>query len=68
MASYYLLELVGTSLVSFADATRRAMHVAARAYARMSWVEIVEERGRLIDGRTPEFQVRVKIAVPNAEA
>jgi dodecin len=58
---YKMLELVGTSPTSFADATRAAVTEAAKTVRHMDWFEVVKESGRITDGKVTEFQVTVKI-------
>ncbi|NOZ56865.1 MAG: dodecin domain-containing protein [Calditrichaeota bacterium] len=58
---YKKIEVVGTSTESFDDAVRAAVAKAAESVEAMSWFEVVEQRGRLQDGKVAEFQVTVKI-------
>ena len=51
--TYKKIELVGTSPVSFAEASNTVRH--------MSWFEVVEQRGAIKDGKVAEFQVTVRI-------
>jgi dodecin len=60
-ATYKITELVGTSPVSFAEATKAAVAEAAKTIRNMSWFEVTEETGRIKDGKVEEFQVRLKI-------
>jgi hypothetical protein len=59
---FKVTEVVGTSPTSFAEAVRAAVTEAARTIRHMSWFEVVEQRGRIADGKVAEFQVTVKIA------
>jgi len=59
--TYKMTELVGTSPVSFAEATKAAVLEAAKTIRHMDWFEVVQETGRIKDGKVEEFQVRVKI-------
>ena len=59
--TYKITELVGTSPTSFAEATKAAVAEAAKTLRHMAWFEVVEERGRIVDGAVAEFQVTVKI-------
>jgi flavin-binding protein dodecin len=59
--TYKMTELVGTSPVSFAEAAKAAVAEAARTIRHMNWFEVVQETGRIRDGKVEEFQVRVKI-------
>ena len=56
-----IIELVGTSPVSFAEAVRAAVAEAAKTVRNMSWFEVVEQRGRIDEGKVAEFQVTVKV-------
>ena len=59
--TYKLLELVGTSKTSFADAVKNAVEEAARTMRHMDWFEVVSQRGRIVNGKVDEFQVTVKV-------
>jgi hypothetical protein len=59
--TYKITELVGTSPTSFAEATKAAVAEAAKTLRHMDWFQVVEERGRIVDGTVAEFQVTVKI-------
>jgi dodecin len=58
---YKIIEVVGTSPVSFAEAVKAAVAEAADTVRHMEWFEVVSQRGRIADGRVEEFQVTVKI-------
>lgn len=60
-ATYKITELVGTSKVSFAEATKAAVAEAAKTIRNMGWFEVTEETGRIKNGKVEEFQVRLKI-------
>ncbi|MGO8819189.1 MAG: dodecin [Terriglobia bacterium] len=59
--TYKIIELVGTSPTSFAEAVRAAVAEASKSVRNMSWFEVTNERGRIDDGKVTEFQVTVKI-------
>jgi len=59
--TYKITEVVGTSPVSFAEAVKAAVAEAAKTVHHMDWFEVVEERGRIADGKVQEFQVTLKI-------
>ena len=59
--TYKITELVGTSPTSFAEATKAAVAEAAKTLRNMDWFEVVEERGKIVDGAVAEFQVTIKI-------
>ncbi|MBZ5545848.1 MAG: dodecin family protein [Acidobacteriia bacterium] len=58
---YKVTEIVGTSPVSFAEAVKAGVAEAAKTIRKMDWFEVVEERGRIADGKVQEFQVMLKI-------
>ena len=59
--TYKTIELVGTSPTSFAEAVKSAIAEAAATVRHMDWFEVVEERGRITDGKVVEFQVTIKV-------
>ena len=61
MGTYKLIEIVGTSPTSFAEAVKSAVAEAAKTVRHMDWFEVVQERGRIVDSEVKEFQVTVKI-------
>jgi dodecin len=58
---YKKVEVVGTSEVSFAEAVKMAVAEAGKTIHHMDWFEVVEERGRIQDGKVAEFQVTIRI-------
>ncbi len=58
---FKVIEVVGTSPVSFAEAVKAGVAEAAKTVHNMSWFEVVEERGSIADGMVKEFQVTLKI-------
>ena len=58
---FKITEVVGTSPVSFAEAVRAAVNEASKSVRHMAWFEVVDERGRIEEGKVTEFQVTVKI-------
>ncbi len=58
---YKILEVVGTSPLSFAEAVKAGVAEASKTVRHMDWFEVVEERGRVADGEVKEFQVTIKI-------
>jgi len=61
LGTYKLIEIVGTSPTSFAEAVKSAVAEAAKTVRHMDWFEVVQERGRIVDSEVKEFQVTVKI-------
>ena len=60
--TYKLIELVGTSKESFEDAVNNAVKEAANTIKYLSWLEVVEQRGHITDGKVSEYQVKVKLS------
>jgi flavin-binding protein dodecin len=58
---YKKIEVVGTSPVSFAEATKLAVQEAGKTIHHMDWFEVAEMRGAIKDGKVSEFQVTVRI-------
>ena len=58
---YKLVELVGTSPVSFAEATKAAVAEASKTIRHMDWFEVVQQRGQIVNGQVQEFQVTLKV-------
>jgi len=54
-------EIVGISSTSFADAVKSAVAWAAKTIRHISWFEVIEERGMVMDGNVQEFQVVLKV-------
>ena len=60
-ATYKKIELVGKSPKSFSEAVANAVNKAAKTLHNLDWFEVVEQRGRIVDGKVSEYQVTVKI-------
>jgi hypothetical protein len=58
---YKMTEIVGTSPVSFAEATKEAVKRASKSLRNLNWFQVTEERGLIKDGQVAEFQVTIKI-------
>jgi flavin-binding protein dodecin len=59
--TYKIMEIVGTSPTSYAEATRAAIADAGKTIRHMDWFEVVEQRGIIADGKVTEFQVTLKV-------
>ncbi len=60
--TFKVIELVGTSEKGFSDAARNAISDAGLTIKKMSWFEVIESRGNIMDNDIVEYQVKVKIA------
>ncbi len=59
--TYKIIELVGVSEQSVADAIRSGIERAAETIEAMEWFETTEIRGRIKNGKVEQFQVGLKI-------
>lgn len=59
--TYKLIELVGVSEESIADATRNAIKRASQTLRGLDWFQVTEIRGTIADGDVGQFQVTVKV-------
>jgi hypothetical protein len=59
--TYKVIQLVGTSAVSFAEAAKSAVAEASKTIRHMDWFEVVNERGTVVKGKVAEFQVTLKV-------
>jgi hypothetical protein len=55
------IQLVGTSTKSLSEAIANAVAKAAHDGSNLSWFEVVEQRGRIVDGKIHEYQVTVNL-------
>ena len=58
---YKKITLVGTSEKSFSDAVAVAIAKAAETVKHMSWFEVVEQRGSIVDGKIQQYQVTLNV-------
>jgi flavin-binding protein dodecin len=58
---YKKIEIVGTSPLSFAEATKAAVEEVSKTVRHMSWFEVAEQRGAIKDGKVTEFQVTLRV-------
>lgn len=59
--TYKVIELVGVSKTSYAEATRSAIAKASLTLEGLSWFEVTDLRGAISNGRVAEFQVTLKV-------
>lgn len=62
MTTYKLIELVGTSPVSYEDAINNAVKDAQKTLHDLKWFEVVELRGHIGDEGVSEYQAKLKVA------
>ena len=56
-----VIEIVGESKESFAEAARNAVEEAGKTVKQMQWFEATSFRGNIQEGKVSQFQVTVKI-------
>jgi flavin-binding protein dodecin len=59
--TYKKIELVGSSTKSIEDAVQNAVAQATTTEKNLRWLEVVETRAHLEDGKVAHWQVTVKI-------
>jgi dodecin len=59
--TYKMIELVGSSPRSIEDAVQNAVAKAASTEKNLRWLEVVETRAHLEEGKVAHWQVTVKI-------
>jgi flavin-binding protein dodecin len=57
---YKLVELVGSSPTSHADAIDVAISRAAKTLRNLRWFEVIQMRGEIENGRIQHYQVTLK--------
>jgi len=58
---YKIIEVVGSSPESSDAAVRRAVEQAGKSVRNMRWLEVVETRGHIENGKIAHWQVKVRI-------
>jgi flavin-binding protein dodecin len=58
---YKHIELVGTSGASIEDAIQNALARASKSVRNMRWMQVLETRGHIEDGRVSQWQVTLKV-------
>ena len=60
---YKHIELIGSSTTSVEDAIQTAIAKASKTLRDLQWVEVVETRGHIQDGRVAHWQVTLKVGL-----
>lgn len=58
---YKKIELVGSSPIGIEQAVENAVARAAKTIRNMRWVEVIETRAHLAEGKIDHWQVTVKV-------
>jgi dodecin len=59
--TYGVNEIVGTSDESVHQAIRNGVRRASESTRHLDWFEVVQIRGRVVDGDIEQFQVTMKV-------
>lgn len=59
--TYKKIELVGSSKDSIEDAVKNAIAKASKSLRNMRWLEVIETRGHIEDGKVAHWQVTIKV-------
>ncbi len=59
--TYKLIELVGVSSESYAEATQNAVQRAGETLRGLGWFQVTELRGLIQNGGISEYQVTLKV-------
>ncbi|MDH3603861.1 MAG: dodecin family protein [Candidatus Tectomicrobia bacterium] len=59
--TYKLIELVGVSNESYAEATQNAVKRASATIRGLGWFQVTELRGLIQEGEISEYQVTLKV-------
>jgi hypothetical protein len=58
---YKHIELIGTSEVSTEEAIQNALARASKTVRNMRWMQVLETRGHVENGRVSQWQVTIKV-------
>ncbi|MGB5163385.1 MAG: dodecin [Thermoanaerobaculia bacterium] len=59
--TYKMVTVVGTSTQSYDAAIANALSDATATVRNLSWFEVQEQRGRIVDGKVAEYQIKLQI-------
>ncbi len=59
---YKVIEVIGNSPNSYAEASKTALDAAARTVRGISWFEVKNLGGKVQDGKIANFQVKLDVA------
>jgi flavin-binding protein dodecin len=59
---YKVIEVIGNSPVSYAEASKAALEAASKSVRAISWFEVKDMGGKVQDGKVVNFQVKLQVA------
>ena len=61
--TYVISEVVGSSDVSISEAIQNAITTASGSLRNLSWFEVINMRGSIVNEQVSEYQVTVKLGL-----
>jgi flavin-binding protein dodecin len=58
---YRVIEIVGSSEISHADAIEKGVERASQTLRHLRWFEVTQFRGEIEDGEVQHYQVTMKV-------
>jgi dodecin len=59
---YKIIEIIGNSPISYAEASKAAIAEASKTVREISWYEVKNMGGKVNDGAVVNFQVKLEVA------
>ena len=59
---YKIIEIIGNSPISYAEASKAAIAEASKTIREISWYEVKNMGGKVNDGAVVNFQVKLEVA------
>jgi len=59
---YKIIEIIGNSPISYAEASKAAIAEASKTVRVISWYEVKNMGGKVNDGAVVNFQVKLEVA------
>jgi hypothetical protein len=59
--TYSISEIAGSSEISHADAIEKAVERASKTLRHLAWLQVMEQRAEIEDGKIRHYQVVLKI-------
>ena len=61
--TYVISEVVGSSDVSISEAIQNGITTASGSLRNLSWFEVINMRGSIVNNQVSEYQVTVKLGL-----
>ncbi len=63
---FNIIEIDGTSTLGYSEAVKESIERLLSAGQKVSYFQVIEQRGSVQEGKFKEFQVKLKVAVETA--